>query len=103
MATSSAATLTVQSIGPVTGQPQSVSVSEGTAGVFTATAAGSPAPSVQWQVSGDGGNTWANDTTDSGATTGTLTVGATVLAESANQYRAVFTNPAGASTLQRRR
>ena len=51
-----------------------------------------PAPTVQWQVSTDAGVSFANDTTDAGNTTGTLTVAATTTAMSGRQYRAVFTN-----------
>ena len=41
------------------------------------------------------GVSWANDTTDEGVTTDTLTLAATSLAESGNEYRAVFENSAG--------
>jgi hypothetical protein len=51
--------------------------------------------SVQWQVSTDGGNTWANDTGDAGATTQTLTVAGATASENGFEYRAAITNAAG--------
>ncbi len=99
--TSDAATLTVSSGGPppvITTQPTNQSVCGGGPATFTAAASGAPAPTVQWQVSTDGGATWTNDTTDGGATTATLTIARTTAALSGNQYRAVFTNTAGSAT-----
>ncbi len=58
---------------------------------FTAAAGGNPAPTVQWQVSTDGGMTFANIP---GATATTLTTAARV----GDQFRAVFTNIAGSAT-----
>ncbi|HEV2394893.1 MAG TPA: MBG domain-containing protein [Verrucomicrobiae bacterium] len=75
----------------VTQQPQAATVCDGAAATFTATASGTPTPTVQWQVSTDGGLTW-NDVT--GATSGTLSFTAAV-SQSGNQYRAVFTNTSG--------
>jgi hypothetical protein len=98
-ATTSAATLTVTGVAPaVTTQPANASVTAGAAATFTAAASGTPAPTVQWQVSTNGGGTFSNDTTDAGATTGTLTVSATTTSESGYEYRAVFTNAAGSAT-----
>ena len=56
---------------------------------FTAAAIGNPAPTVQWQVSTDGGNTYTNI---SGATSTTLTLTNTSRSQSGYKYRAVFTN-----------
>ena len=97
-ATSSAATLTVDSAPAVTTQPANASVTVGQTATFTAAASGSPAPTVQWQVSTNAGSTWANDTTDAGNTTGTLTVASTTTSESNYEYRAVFTNSVGTAT-----
>jgi hypothetical protein len=58
---------------------------------FTASASGTPAPTVQWQVSTDGGATFANI---AGATSNTLSVTASVAVRN-NKYRAVFTNACG--------
>lgn len=73
----------------VTGQPASATGAIGTTVPLTATAAGAPAPTVQWQRSGDGGATWA----DVPGATGT-SLSAPVTAGSV-AYRAVFTNAAG--------
>jgi hypothetical protein len=79
----------------VTTPPVSQSVTVGQGATFTAAASGVAAPTVQWQVSTDGGITW---NPVAGATTGTLTVPATTLAQSGSQYEAVFTNPLGSAT-----
>jgi hypothetical protein len=96
-ATTSPATLTVASANTapaVTAQPSGQTVVSGANATFTAAASGNPAPTVQWQVSTDGGNTWNNA---SGATSTSYTFSATI-GESGNQYRAVFTNTAGNAT-----
>ena len=92
---SSAATLTVNYIGPVSPQPQSVTVDEGGTATLTAGAPASPVAGVQWQVSADGGNTWSNIT---GATATTLTLSSVTRAQNTDQYRAVFTNTVGSLT-----
>ena len=86
--TTNAATLTVHTPPTVTTNPTSVTVIPGQPASFTAAATGDPTPTVQWQVSTDGGNTFTNV---AGATsdTYTLTTGA---GDSGNQYQAVFTN-----------
>jgi hypothetical protein len=58
---------------------------------LTASAFGSPAPRVQWQVSRDGGKTFGNIT---GATSDVLTFTARPW-QNGNEYRAVFTNRFG--------
>ena len=75
-------------------QPANQTVSNGSAVGFTAAASGTPVPTVQWQVSTNGGATFSNV---AGATATTLTFNA-ALAESGNQYRAVFTNASGSAT-----
>ena len=92
---SSEATLTVQTIPTVTASPQSATVTEGESATFTAAASGTPTPTVQWQVSTDDGVSWAADTADAGNKTDTLTVASATLSLSGDEYRAVFTNPAG--------
>ena len=83
----------------VTSNPADQTVTAPAGASFTAAATNSDANcnalSVQWQVSTDGGSVWANDTTDSANTTGTLTVSPTSVSESGNEYRAVFTNASG--------
>jgi hypothetical protein len=65
----------------------------GQTATFTAAATGSPAPTVQWQVSTNG-TTWTNI---SGATSTTYTTLPTLAADNGKQYRAVFTNGAGSA------
>ena len=64
------------------------------AATFTAAASGSPTPTVQWEVSTNGGATFAPI---AGATAATYTF-TTALSNSGNQYEAVFTNSAGSAT-----
>src|SRR5207302_1285862 len=54
-----------------------------------------PTPTVQWQVSTNGGTIWSDI---SGATSTTLTVTAPTVAQSGNKYRAVFTNSCGGTS-----
>jgi alpha-tubulin suppressor-like RCC1 family protein len=99
-ATSNPATLTVPPpVAPaITTQPTDQTASPGQVATFTAGASGSPTPTVQWQVSEDGGTTWSdimgnatsNSTTLSGVVYGTF--------ENGWQVRAVFTNIAGSAT-----
>jgi hypothetical protein len=90
-ATTTAAILTVQSAPIVTTNPISQTVAAGTRVTFTAAATGNPAPTVQWQVSTNGGTTFANV---AGATSTTLSFTTTAL-QRGNRYRAVFTNSLG--------
>ncbi len=94
-ATTTAATLTVN-LAPaapvVTTNPLGQSLSVGQDASFTAAASGNPAPTVQWMVALSGGTTFAPIT---GATSDTLDLGAATLAESGNQYEAVFSNGVG--------
>lgn len=97
-ATSSVATLTV-SPAPVapsfTTQPADVAVTEPATASFTVAATGTPAPTLQWQVSTDGGTTWANVTTGSGTNSATYTTAATAIGMNGWRYRALATNSAG--------
>src|SRR5207247_5323188 len=54
--------------------------------------AGNPAPSVRWQVRNNHGGDW-NDL--AGETSTTLSLTKPAVAQSGNQYRAVFTNTCG--------
>jgi hypothetical protein len=78
----------------VTRQPTNASVTEPAKATFLAEASGSPKPKVQWQLSTEKGK-WTNI---SGATTDTLTIESTKVAESGREYRAVFTNTLGEAT-----
>jgi hypothetical protein len=81
----------------VTTNPLNTTVAAEDSVSFTAAATGTPAPTVQWQVSSDGGRTWSNITGNSSATTTTLTFTATA-SDNGYQYRAVFTNSVGSAT-----
>ena len=90
-ATSTAATLTVNTAPTVTTNPTNQTVCDGGTATFTAAANSSPAATVQWQVST--GGPFSNIP---GATSTTLTFIATA-AQNGNQYRAVFTNSCGST------
>jgi len=78
----------------ITTQPINQSVSPESNASFRATASGAPAPTVQWQLSTNGGATYQNI---SGATNATYTFTATT-SESGGLYQAVFTNSSGSVT-----
>ena len=78
----------------ITTSPQSQSVITGESLTFTA-AADITTPSIQWQASVNGGNTWINL---SGATNATLTAGPLTAFENGWEVRAVFTNYFGPAT-----
>jgi hypothetical protein len=94
-ATTTAATLTVTTAPAVTADPASLAVCAGTGASFTSTASGSPTPTVQWQVSSDGGTTFTNVP---GATSTTLNLPPTTAGQNGNLYHAVFTNACGTAT-----
>ncbi|HET8627255.1 MAG TPA: putative Ig domain-containing protein, partial [Thermomicrobiales bacterium] len=91
-------TLTVDEAPVVTADPLSQTVCLGATVGFTAAASGFPVPTVQWQVSTDGGQTF---TDIGGATSPTYTIAATTFSERGNYYRAVFTNSVGSATSAR--
>ena len=92
--TTSAATLTVDFAPTVTSSPSNTTVNAGQMATFTAAASGNPAPTVQWQVSTDGGQTFS----DIAGATGTALSFTTTAAQNGNEYQAVFTNTAGTAT-----
>jgi hypothetical protein len=81
----------------VTRNPKSQTITAGDFVTFTAAATGSPAPTVQWQYSADGGQTWTNITGNASATTDQLSFSVNS-SENHYEYRAVFTNLAGTAT-----
>jgi hypothetical protein len=91
-----AATLTVNTAPAIASQPSDQTVVHGQQVTFGAAATGRPEPTVQWQVSTDGGSTWSSVT---GATTTTLSFGAS-RAQNGNLYRALFTNGCGSTSSQ---
>jgi YDG domain len=78
----------------VTTHPSAQEITYGANASFTAAASGT-SPSVQWQVSTDDG---ANFSNISGAQSTTLSLTKPLVADSGNQYRAVFTNSCGNAT-----
>ncbi len=93
--TSEAARLTVHNIPRVTKQPVGAKVQEGQTASFEADASGFPTPTIQWELSTDGGATWSPI---EGATANRLTIANATVSESGNKYRAVFSNEAGRAT-----
>jgi len=96
---SNAATLTVTAanVAPsfTGGQPSNQTVTAGGNATFTATASGTPAPTLKWQVSTDGGSTWADvpaGSPYSGQTTGALTITGATLAMNGYQYQCLASN-----------
>lgn len=83
--------ITISTVPQVTFQPVAQTAFAGTPVTFVAAADGTPAPSVRWQVSTDGGQSFQDVP---GATAATLTFKAQA-AHDGNLYRAVFTNAAG--------
>jgi hypothetical protein len=69
--------------------PKSTSVTAGSPVTFTASATGIPNPSVQWEISTNGGTTF---NVIPGATSTTYSFTAT-LGENGDEYEAIFTNP----------
>ena len=88
------ASITISQAAAVTTNPTDQTVCEVSTATFTAASSGFPTPTVQWQVSTDGG---ANFNNIPGATNTTLSFTATA-ADNGNKYRAVFTNAGGSAT-----
>lgn len=86
--TSNAATLTVNPGVSITTQPVAATVCAGSTATFTTVTAGS-SPSLQWQLSTDGGTTFTNI---AGAVSNTLTLTGVTAAMNNNQYHLVITN-----------
>jgi len=66
-------------------------VTNGAAAVFTASASGNPTPTVQWEVSTDGGSSWRQI---AGANSSSYSFTADI-SDNGYEYRAVYTNSAG--------
>ena len=64
-------------------------------GHYTAGASGSPAPTIQWQVSTNGGISFSNII---GETNSKLLLSSVTIADSGRRYQAVFTNTCGTAT-----
>ena len=93
--TSFALTNTAAVIAPaVTQNPANAAVNAGATAQFTATASGSPTPTIQWQQSTDGGVTFSDLT---GTTSSPLSFPAST-AQNGYRFRAVFSNGSGTAT-----
>ena len=79
----------------VTLQPANATQEPGDTATFTSTASGDPTPTVQWQLSTDGGSSWGDI---GGATASSYTTSTLLLSDDQNQYRAVWTNSEGTAT-----
>jgi streptogramin lyase len=72
--------------------PANVTVAAGEEATFSSAANGNPTPTVQWEVSSDGGSSWS---VVPGATSPTLTLSAVTTSQSEDEYRAVWSSSAG--------
>lgn len=79
----------------ITTQPASTSVVAPDPATFTVAVTGAPTPSLQWQLSSDGGTTFSNI---AGATSNSYTTPATAAGDSGKQYRVTATNGSGNAT-----
>lgn len=77
----------------LTEQPEGASAP--VAGTTTYSVTSPDATSYQWQVSTNGGETWANVSDGSGGTTSTFTTAAAIAAHNGRKYRCVLTNANG--------
>ena len=85
----------------ITTPPAAQSVVFGGNATFTAVAAGSPAPGYVWQVSTNGGTSFANLTDGNGiagSATATLTIASPSVSSNGYLYRVVVTNPLSSVT-----
>lgn len=83
---------------PTITNPGDQTVTEGDPASFAVTAGGEPTPTVSWEASVDGGTTWVPTAQGVSGDGLTLTVAATILADSGTQYRATATNSEGSVT-----
>jgi hypothetical protein len=89
-------TVTAPNVTPsITTPPVGARVTAPATASFTVVASGTPAPTLQWQVSTDLGSTWTNI---AGATAATYTTPATTIADSDKRFRVIATNVAGSAT-----
>jgi hypothetical protein len=92
---SNAATLTVNEgavVPAFTTHPADVAILEGQSAQLTVVVTGTPTPTLQWQLSTDGGGNWSNI---NGATNTVLDLIGVALANNGRQFRVVATNSAG--------
>ena len=92
--TSTLATLSVQTAMTLTSSPSNQTVTSGNTASFTASASGTPTPTVQWDVSTSGASAF---TPISGATSSTYSLTA-ASADNGSQYEAIFSDSYGTLT-----
>lgn len=78
-------------------QPGSQLVLPGQTASFSARAAGTPAPTLQWQTRAAGETAWNDASGGSGATTTDFTSGVVSLADNGRQFRLLASNAAGST------
>ncbi len=78
-----------------TAQPAAATVVAPNTATFTVVVGGTPAPTLQWQRSTDGGSSYNNI---SGATASSFTTAATSVSDSGTRYRTVASNASGTLT-----
>jgi hypothetical protein len=102
IAVTAPATLTVDYAPTITNNPSNSTVNAGNSTSFTAAAGGNATPSVQWEVSTDGGSTFnailPGGIYGNSVTSPTLTITGASDAMNGNLYEAVFTNSLGTAT-----
>lgn len=99
--TSTEAALTVNYAPSITTQPASAATTVGNNTSFSVVAAAVPAPTYQWQLSVDGGNTWssvAEVSPYSGSTTTTLRITSATTTLAGFRYRTLVRNSLGTAT-----
>src|SRR6266542_4731990 len=87
-------TVTANTSPTISANPGDATVCDNATATFTAAANGAPSPTVQWQISTDGGATFNNI---AGATSTTLSFTANTT-QNGNKFRAVFTNTSNTAT-----
>ncbi len=87
-------TVTANTSPTISANPVDATVCDNATATFTAAANGAPSPTVQWQISTDGGATFNNI---AGATSTTLSFTANTT-QNGNKFRAVFTNTSNTAT-----
>ena len=97
-ATSGTATLTVNAAPSITASPSNQTVTAPATASFTVVATGTATLTYQWKYSTDGGTSYQNVSTGSGATSTTYTTGATATANSGTRYECVVSNGYGSVT-----
>jgi hypothetical protein len=99
-ATTTAATLTVPTQPLITIQPSDVVVNAGSTATFTSVAFGTPSPTVQWQISTNGGGIWTDipGATNINGATASYNFAPTE-DQTGNLFRAVFTSAGSPSTI----